>query len=113
MTIALDHVQEGDWDALNRVVDTLRVLVPDAGTRSVGIRFGTSTVTFTAATTSATTAVSHGLGATPVVVFMQEQDTFTRYKASAVGASTFTAQGYNTANVLTTATLTFYWVVIG
>jgi hypothetical protein len=31
MTIALEHIQDHDWAAVNRVVDTLRSLVLDTG----------------------------------------------------------------------------------
>jgi hypothetical protein len=46
MTIALEHIQPDDWAAVNRVVDVLRSLVIDTGGVGLGIRGGTSTVTW-------------------------------------------------------------------
>jgi hypothetical protein len=64
--IGLEHLADGSIS--DRNFQKLRILVPDTGGRSVDIRFGVASVTFTASTISATNTFAHGLGRTPYVV---------------------------------------------
>lgn len=69
MTIALEDVKAGDWEAVRRAVDTLRSLVPDMGGASLSVRIGVATLTWPGGSQSTSGAVvQHGLGKTPVVV---------------------------------------------
>jgi hypothetical protein len=117
MTIVLEHIQEGDWAAVNRVVDTLRSLVLDTGGQSLGIRVGVSTgVVFTASTSSATKTVTHGLGRTPVVAFAIDNSAVAAgsgitLSTGALTSTTFGVVGFFPSAL--TTTIPFYWVVIG
>lgn len=75
------------------------------------VAFGTSTVTFTASTVSATTNVTHGLGVAPISVQLTSEALGIGLVVSAKGSTTFTAQGWTPT--ATSGTITFDWVAIG
>lgn len=62
--INLEHTADHN-PAVERNFDLLRSLVVDTGGTSVALRFGTATLTYTAAAVSAATTVAHNLGTTP------------------------------------------------
>lgn len=72
MTIALDHLQEGDWAALNRIIDVLRRLVIETGGVSLGVRIGAATLTWPGGTKRSTNlSITHGLGKLPIIAFAE------------------------------------------
>lgn len=77
-----------------------------------GMRLGTDSVTFTASATSATTAVSHGLGSTPTAVFTQWIDAnIDGHAVTSPDATTFSVTARYVSAV--TGTSFFYWLAIG
>lgn len=113
MTIPLEHIQEGDWAAVNRTIDLLRSLVLDTGGVSLGVRTGASSVTFAAGAT-ADKVISHGLGRVPVWADAKTTNsTILEYQLLAATATTMTFRCYTTTQVTTSATFTFDWVAIG
>jgi hypothetical protein len=100
MTIALEHLHEGDWAGLNRVVDTLRSLVPDAGGVSLAVRVGTATLTWAGGTPfSDFPTVSHGLGKTPTVILPAASSGLAGSKFVLVTAFTYTSTGFTVQGV--------------
>lgn len=120
MTIALEHVQEGDWAAVNRALDALRALVPDTGGRSVIWRFGVAVATFPGGTdATGNVVVTHGLGHVPVDILLTcglRSDGGVRTYAShfTETATTFTTVGLATgANPAAAVTVPINWLAIG
>lgn len=111
MTISLDPL--GDGSVSDRNFQKLMSLVLDTGGRSVGIRFGTATATWTASATSATVTIPHGLGKIPGFVTYGSKNTPFEYATASVDATNISTVGYQTAGTVVTGTLTFYWVVLG
>lgn len=113
MTIALEHL--ADASIADRNFQKLTRLVMDTGGQTAGIRFGATSVVFTAVATASTT-VTHGLGKTPIVALATFDISGTAFHIMAevfsVGATTFGLQGFLPAGAATT-TRTAYWVVIG
>jgi hypothetical protein len=66
--ISLEHLADGSLADRNFL--TLTKLVLDTGGKSIGVRFGTSSATWTASAQSANKAIAHGLGHAPVAVMM-------------------------------------------
>lgn len=85
--------------------------VLETGTRQMSLRCGVDTFAYTAGTSSAVVTVTHGLGKTPLVVFLQTDTGESMNRTLNVGAVTFQAQGVRTA--VTTASYTFFWLAIG
>lgn len=88
------------------------VVSGEAGT-SPGVRFGTSTATFSGSPISGTAVVTHGLGKTPACVLTTAINTVILYEITASGATTFSVAGYNTTGAALTGTFSFYWLAIG
>lgn len=107
----LEQILDGSVTARN--FDAVARLLIDTGDQSFGVRIGTADATFTAADTSASTVVSHGLGRTPVVVVMQERGGGLRASVDARSDTTFTFRGYTTQGTTLTNTVTYDWLVIG
>jgi hypothetical protein len=118
MTLPLEHVQDGDWAALNRVVDMLRSLVLDTGGRSLGIRVGTATVTFAGASPNGQQTVTHGLGKTPVgfsAILTGADDVIPIIQGGTMTSTTFVlvASSKTGVNIAAGQQRTFYWIVLG
>lgn len=113
--VPLEHLHEGDWAGLNRVVDTLRSLVLDTGGRSLGVRIGTGSATWAATGVSSGTAtIAHGLGRTPVYAKAGSQNALREYAVTSRDATNIVVTGYRTDNVAPgVGTTNFDWVVIG
>lgn len=111
--ISLEHIVPEDWQAVDRMRQTLQSLVVDTGGRSIGIRCGTGTAVFTAAQASATVTVPHGLGKTPLFAIAGTRNNLIGYAVTARDATNLSVIGFVTSNVATTNTLTFDWLVIG
>lgn len=111
--IALEHISPEDWNAVDRMRQTLNALVLDTGGRSVGIRFGVGTATWTASAFSAAVVIPHGLGRAPVVAFAGSQNALNGYSVSGVGATNMSVTGFRTDNVSVTGSAGFFWVVFG
>src|SRR4051812_14654890 len=119
VNIDLEHIHTDDG-ALARNFDKLRALVPDTGGHSIGIRFGTQTLTWAGGTTrTGSPVISHGLGKAPVVVFPScSSPSGTWFPVLVV--DTFTATSFTTRGVTSDGsspgagtTTTAYWLAIG
>lgn len=107
--------------AVSRNFDKLKRLVVDTGGRSIGIRFGTGTWTWPAGSAkSGVTVVSHGLGRTPIVVFVCGATLNGSNETSAGEAGSYTSTQFSTQASLAQglapgagAANTFAWLVIG
>lgn len=102
MTIALEHVQDADWPAVNRNIDTLTRLVPDTGGQSIGIRLLAGSVTWPGGVGLTTLSVAHGLGKTPkaAVASINLNGVATPTDVQArLGATNITLVFFNTATV--------------
>lgn len=108
----------GDGGVLDRNVGRLMSLVPDTGGQTIGLRFGTQTLTWPGSTTTTgSETITHGLGATPVVVLVgiQAESVAVMSWANNVGATTFTVAartGDGTSPAADT-TCTLAWLAIG
>lgn len=113
MSISLEHLADGDWQGLRRVIDVLMKLVIDTGGQTVGVRFGVSSVTFTASNVSAAHAgILHGLATTPVVVIATARDPIVNIGCNGRSATALQFQG-TCVTAPITATITLDWVAIG
>lgn len=86
--------------------------------KDLQLAFGTGTVTFTASANSAPQVVSHGIGRTPQVVFLQTNNNGTFgggicFFVVATSSTTFTAEAFTAANGSVTGTASYYWIAIG
>lgn len=124
MTLPVESASIGDQYA-RRAVDIIAqrfpihaadlasdvLLLATTGTQRK-VAFGTATVTFTAATVSAATAVNHGLGVTPVAVIASGVNAAVFYDTRTYTSTQFSAAGYAPFGA-TSGTFTFAWVAIG
>lgn len=80
------------------------------------VAFGSSSVTWAAATISGQTTVAHGLGSTPVTVIAfgkNPVNVYTVFSESAAADSTnFYIKGYVASGVAVSASQNFYWLAI-
>lgn len=112
-----EKVREGAWTTVQRNFDKLVATLIDTGGQSVGIRFGTDTLSFSAAAASATKTITHGLGKTPVAVFAMS-DLSTEYIVINSIAASFTdtqfqVKAQTASGSSITQTPRFYWLAIG
>ena len=109
-------VLPGDWANLNRRLLDLERLrnVLDTGGVTAGVRFGTVTVTHTAAT-QGTATVTHGLGRVPAVILatVLAGADGTAYTASVFAPNDTTFGVVTTRSPAFSADLTVYWMVVG
>jgi hypothetical protein len=112
--ISLEQLVDGS--ASDRNFQKLMSLVLDTGGRSVGIRFGTGSVSFTASAASTEYTVAHGLGRTPVTAYATFRHAtgttlvFTAY----VSTLTSTTIGVSAAvSSAVTGSLSVDWLVFG
>lgn len=115
MTISLENL--GDGSVADRNFLKLAQLVVDAGGRSIGIRFGSDSLTWPAAGTSSNTkTITHGLGRTPIVVGGWGSDSTTAQFFYCY-PFTFTSTQFSMRGVAEAApgvqTKTFTWVALG
>jgi hypothetical protein len=110
MTIALEHL--ADNSPADRNFRRLAQLMPNTGGKSIGIRFGSSSATWTAAVLSAAVTIPHGLGIAPGYVGIQTQSQLFDFKVTA-DATNLTVTGYRTDNTAVSATINFYWLACG
>lgn len=110
--IVLERIREGDWNAVERMRETLESLVIETGGLSLRFRAGTIDLTFTASDTSAANSVDHGLGREPIAVFYGNGDTnIANVATTARDATSITAQARYVSTVTGTASIS--WVAIG
>jgi hypothetical protein len=118
MAAPLDYVMDPsgrlDTDAVQRNFDSLATQGGVAtGGRTVEVRFGGGTATFTASNSSATVVVPHGLGRTPSSVIVCSSAGFgIFYQSFTWTTTTFTAQGAYPFGPLSGA-YTFSWIAFG
>lgn len=111
--IALDHIADGDWQAVERLRLALQSLVVDTGGQSIGVRFGTSTATWTAAATTPGVTIPHGLARSPIYAHASTRTSLLEYAVTSRDATNIVVTGFVTMNTAFTGSATFDWVVIG
>jgi hypothetical protein len=111
MSLSLQDL--ADNSVSDRNFRKLAQLVIDTGGKDIGLRWGTGTAVFTAAVFTPTVTIAHGLGKTPVVAFTQTQSGLIDYAVTGFTATNLSVVGFSTNNVAVTATLSFYWIVVG
>jgi len=111
MTFELGGIQD---PTAQRNFQTLSRLLIDTGGRSVGLRFGADTVTFTASVNSAVKTVTHGLGRTPITVVATASGSlgWNVLRVFNFTATTFDVQGHDT-DAARTGSDAIYWVAVG
>jgi hypothetical protein len=89
----------------------------ETGDRYAGIRWGSTSATFTAAATSAQVTVPHGLGRVPGGVACMVKDPqnglFIFVESAPADSKNFYIQARQTQNTAVTTTQNFYWLAIG
>lgn len=107
---------KGIIDRLTRIESALKYAINTFG-QILGITFGSGSATWSTATTSADQAITHSLGRTPKVVFIQQINTAAiTYGVKSVGSTTFTVTGFYTDHVTMgnlSGTFSFYWLALG
>lgn len=109
MTISLEQLRDGSVS--DRNFQTLMRLVLDTGGLTIGMRFGTTTLTFTASTVSATATINHGLGSAPIAVLLGSRDALMQPGCFARSGTQLSINGLYNSSVSTTAAVD--WVAIG
>lgn len=119
MTINLEHTYD-DNHTIDRNFDILRHVAIDTGGLSIGIRFGTGTVTWPGGSVNSdVVTIDHGLATTPRSIQFTPIATATPadifVSAGSVTSTTFGARGRTTdgSSPAAASTQTFYWLVIG
>jgi hypothetical protein len=112
--IGLEQLADGTIS--DRNFQRLNALVPDTGGQTVGLRFGVSSIGFTASTDSANTVIAHGLGTTPIVAVATVAGagsfaTIAALNTFSYGATNFSVNGRIPSAA--TTTLPIVWLVIG
>lgn len=115
--MTFEFLPDGAWETLRRILGLIASSLIDTGGRSIGIRFGSGTVTFPGgAQTSTVMNVSHGLGKTPVCVLLTSQSATVMFEAVAPLSATqigVEAATRDLSSPVLGTTRSFYWVVIG
>lgn len=113
--IPLESVRDGS--IIDRNFQKLRNLVIDTAGKTLGIRFGVSSVTFTASATSATATVTHGLGKTPGYIGLTPVSSASwyvlRYLSGSRNSTSFQVSGRTIDGTTPSLTASFFWMVIG
>lgn len=116
MRSPLEPIQPGDWDGVQRLVDLLSRLLIDVGGRSIGVRFGSGTLTFPGGSPSTSTVtVNHGLGRTPVAVCVCNEFLGSIGSVNTLTSTTFQTLGFTVDGSSPGAGTgaPFYWIAIG
>jgi hypothetical protein len=109
-----EYVPDGDWNSVRRNFERLSDL--DTGGQSVSIRFGRSSIDFTASTDSSSTTVDHGLGKEPLAVVATAYGASTHARFPALNTGNYTATQFDIAGrifAVATETVIFNWIAIG
>lgn len=104
-----------DVAAAQRNFDTLTRTMLETGGVSASIRFGTKSVS-TSASTTGTASVTHGMGATPLLVVataLNSTGGLTNVCVDTIGATTFNTSIKFTDGVARTTSITVGWIAIG
>lgn len=106
-----------DGNNLQAILDIIAKSAIDTGERSIKLRWGSSSATYTAAATSAQVTIPHGMGSVPVALFLslkQPQNglhiPYENAAADATNVYVILRQAQNTA---VSVTQNFYWIAIG
>lgn len=106
-----------DGTATARNFDKLRTLLIDTGGQSIGLRFGSDSLSFAASAVSVTRTVNHGLAKIPQAILVLPTLGTEYIVANYVGASrndvSFQVSGQTNSGSAITADLGFFWVAIG
>lgn len=111
-----EYLSDGAWDVARRLFATVFRLLIDTGGQSVGIRFGSSALTFAASTNSASTTIPHGLGRLPIVVLALpfSSPAFGKIPTLNLSSSDATSIVLNgEIGTAHTGSISFSWAVIG
>lgn len=115
MPLALPPYDPDDPEGTQFILDLIAKAMIDTGGRAIKVRFGTDTVVYTAANSSAAKTISHGLGTAPIAVFCQMTSPVVNsiFYIDSVSATTFVTRGHETTNAAVTGSQPFYWVAFG
>lgn len=107
-----------DNSPTDRNFQRLVSLVVDTGGQSVGLRFGTVTLTYTASATSAAATVTHGLGKTPEYIGSLGTTGLSKrhvvnYVSGSRNDTDFQLQAETADSAAVTGSISVFWVVIG
>jgi hypothetical protein len=113
--ISLEPLADGS--PADRNFQALARLVLDTGGVTASVRWGIAAATFTASRVSADKTVTHGLGRTPIAVFVtgatDQAAHVVAFHAHSYTSTTFKARGDFTDGTAPTGNSNFAWVVIG
>lgn len=114
--IQLEHL--ADNSVSDRNFQKLMSVVPDMGGQSVGIRFGTVTITFPGGSPNGQATVPHGLGRVPAsfsATLTGASDVIPIIQAGTFDATNFVlvASTKTGANLAAGQQRSFFWMVIG
>jgi hypothetical protein len=108
--------QLGDNSVTDRNFQALQAFVPDTGGQSINVRFGTVTLSWSAATVATNVTVPHGLGRLPVVVLATGKDAPATGEVPTCNPNTWTATTFG-LNAETknswTGSVVVSWIAIG
>lgn len=110
------YIADGDWESVRRVVGNLVTGMLDTAGRTMGLRFGSDTLTYTAAAVSAQKTISHGLSRTPTVIFANAKAGAKRHVVNAAGtidSTSFDLIAETADGGVLSSTITVYWLVLG
>lgn len=123
--IALEHIQPGDWAAVNRVIDQLRSVVPDTGGTSLNVRAGSVAATGAIISGSGFTVTKNATGdytvtlafARAPVVVVGTGESAAAYAVKLHSTTPPSATGFRVATFLTATGAAvdgaFHWWAIG
>lgn len=108
---------DGTDATLQFILDRIATAFIDTGGQSLKLRSGTSSVTYTAAATSAQKTIPHGMGSTPVRVWAFQRAPlveFTHlYESTAADATNIYLTGRQIGGAVVTNTQNIYWFALG
>lgn len=106
-----------DGENTQAIFDLIAKSAIDTGGRSIKLRFGTSSVTFTASPTSAQVTIAHGMGSTPTLAagFARTPTNarVTVQESAAASATNIFLTGFISDAVASSVTQSIYWIAIG
>lgn len=109
--ISLEQLADGSVS--DRNFQRLMQLVPDTGGRALGVRWGSSSATWTAARDAADVTIPHGLGRAPVFVKAVSRTVLLEYALVSEDETEFVLRGYHTPGTTISGTFNFLWVAVG
>lgn len=117
MTLPLPPFDPGDPAGLQFILDRLADAAIDTGGQAVKLRFGTSSVTFTASANSAQVTIPHGMGSKPVIAggfaATPANARITVQESATADPTNIYLTGFQTQGTAVSITQNIYWFAIG